>query len=653
LDKLAYNTHFIFLSFEFEIHHKMKLFPITFLILIFLHAGKSGLAHQSANTEIKTSEKDTILIYLKDFGLDKTRKKDCVKIINKALENIERTNPKKLIFQRGEYHFYPEHTHRKNYFESNTTDENPRKCAFLFEDIKNLIIEGNGSTLIFHEQMQPFTFDNCENIILKDINIDWDQPLIAQGEVLKVTEEFIELGINLKESPFRIEQGKLFFTSGTWIKEPWKASMEFDRQGRFVVPQTGDSGCLGKGWEGYLAENIIPGVIRVHFPFQRKPGLRNFLVMRHAERIHSGIFIQESKNITIENVNLYHATGLGILAQLSEDLTFDQYRAIPNRNKNRYFGGGDDGLQISNCKGLITVNNCEFEGLMDDPINVHGTGVRIEEIISETQLKCKFMHHQSVGLNWGHPGDKISFIENSTMISITTGELKSFKPLDKENFILTFKNPIPKNLEIEDALENLTWSPDLHVSNTHFKSCRARGLLISTPGKVLIENNIFESSGSAILIAGDANGWFESGAVADVTIKNNVFTELCNTSSYQFCEGIISIYPIIPELDENTPQFHKNINIESNEFHPFDYPILYAKSVDGLTFKNNTISRSYTFEPYHSRKYTFTFEGSKNISLSNNTFSDDVLGKNVYLKWTDKKELNCTPEQNLTIEMEQ
>jgi len=135
--------------------------------------------------------------------------------------------------------------------------------------------------------------------------------------------------------------------------------------------------------------------------------------MRHAERIHAGIFIQDSKNILIENVNLYHATGLGILAQFSQDLTFNQYRAIPNKAKNRYFGGGDDGIQVSNCKGKITINDCEFAGLMDDPINVHGTSVQVIEILSEKQLKCRFMHHQSKGPTWGHAGDKISFNENS------------------------------------------------------------------------------------------------------------------------------------------------------------------------------------------------------------------------------------------------
>jgi hypothetical protein len=597
-----------------------------------------------------TTKSDTTIIYMKDFGLTKTRKKDCVKIITKALESIKGDQPKKLIFTRGEYHFYPENSTRKFYAESNTTDKNPRKCAFLFEDIKNLVIEGNGSRLIFHEQMQPFTFDKCQNVKLKNVNIDWNQPLIAQGEVLKVTDEFIELGINLDESPYRIDEGKLIFTVGKHGREPWKSSMEFDRDGHFVVPQTGDYGCLGRGWDNYLAENIIPGVIRIYYPFLRKPAVGNFLVMRHDERIHSGIFIQESKEITIQNINLYHATGLGILAQFSENLTFNGYRAIPNKAKKRYFGGGDDGLQVSNCKGLITVKNCEFAGLMDDPINVHGTSVRVEEIISDKQLRCKFVHHQSEGMNWGHPGDKISFIENLSMQSIATGELESFKKVDNQFFVLTFKNAIPKQLKEKNALENLTWSPDLHVTDTHFKSCRARGLLVSTPGKVVIENNVFESSGSAILIAGDANGWYESGAVTDVLIRNNIFTELCNTSSYQFCEGIISVYPIIPELNETTPPFHKNIRIENNEFHPFDYPVLYVKSVDGISFENNSVTRSHRFEPYHHRKFTFTFEASKNISIAGNTFSDDLLGKNILLKWTDKDELNCNSDQNLKIE---
>lgn len=603
------------------------------LIILFCFAPNSSKATPVA------SSSDTTFIYLKDYGLEKTRKKDGVKYTNKALENITNENPKVLVFTRGTYHFYPENCKTREYYESNTSDINPKVCAFLFEGVNNLVIDGRGSTLIFHGQMQPFTFDNCTNIKLKNINIDWDTPLIAQGEVVKVSDQYIDLGINHKEFPHRLIDGKLFFD--VYGKDPnaWKATMEFDRNGRYVETQTGDWGCLGRNWNEYHAETIMPGIIRLHHKFLRLPKPGNFLVMRHAERAHSGIFIFESKNISIENLNLYHATGLGILAQFSEDLTFNGYRAIPNQSKNHYFGGGDDGLQISNCKGQVTVTNCEFAGLMDDPINVHGTSVQIQEIISDKEVKCKLMHHQSVGLNWGHEGDKISFIENRRMNSIGTGNIAAYKPIDKEYFILTFSATIPKSLEIGDALENLSWSPDFTVSNSHFKSCRARGLLVSTPGKVVIENNIFESSGSAILIAGDANGWFESGAVTDVLIKNNTFTELCNTSSYQFCEGIISIFPIIPELDENTPAFHKNIRIENNHFNPFDYPVLFARSVNGISFTNNTVTRSYTFEPYHNRQFTFTLENCENAEITGNQFSDDLLGKNMLLRNTDAQKL--------------
>jgi hypothetical protein len=373
------------------------------------------------------------------------KRKIATNLSTKALKAVDPGKPAKIIFTRGEYHFYPNESNKRTYFESNTTDVNPRNCAFLFENMNNIVIEGNGSNLIFHEQMQPFTFDNCKNIILRNINIDWEQPLIAQAQVLEVKENYIRVNLNLKESPYRIEEGKLFFGTTKENLNPWKSTMEFDRDGRFVVPQTGDSGCLGRGWENYLAENILPGVIQINLPFLRKPAVGNYLIMRHAERIHSGIFIQDSKNIKVENVNLYHATGLGILAQFSEDLTFDRYRAIPNKAKNRYFGGGDDGIQVSNCKGQITINNCEFAGLMDDPINVHGTSVQVIEILTDKQLKCRFMHHQSVGLNWGHPGDKISFIENSGMNSIGTGEIEQFKPIDNETFLVVFKSAFQKD----------------------------------------------------------------------------------------------------------------------------------------------------------------------------------------------------------------
>jgi polygalacturonase len=360
-------------------------------------------------------------------------------------------------------------------------------------------------------------------------------------------------------------------------------------------------------------------------------------VLRHSARDHAGLFVADSRDVTVENVNLYHAAGLGLLAQFTENLTVRNFNAVPSPAR-RVVSGHDDGVQVSNCRGLVLVEGSRFHGLMDDPINVHGTSVRIVERPEPTRLVCRFMHGQSTGMTWGRAGDRIGFIEHQSMRTVGEGVLTTFRAIDRDTFEVRLERPAPAEVVPGNALENLTWSPDVTIRNNDFESNRARGLLVSTPGRVLIENNRFQSSGSAILIAGDANAWYESGAVRDVTIRGNVFGEACLSSPYQFGEGVISIDPEIPRPNPVYP-FHRNIRIEDNEFHPSDYPVLYAKSVDGLTFSGNRVTRSRLFEPVHRRKATLTFEACRRVRVERNQLGEDVLGRNIVLKDTPEGEV--------------
>jgi hypothetical protein len=218
--------------------------------------------------------------------------------------------------------------------------------------------------------------------------------------------------------------------------------------------------------------------------------------------------------------------------------------------------------------------------------------------------------------------------------------------MDRDRFEVEFAAAAPEAIKVGDALENLTWAPDFTARNTWFGSCRARGLLVSTPGRVVIENNDFVSSGAAILIAGDANGWYESGAVQDVLIRGNRFHPSCLTSWYQFGEGIISILPIIPQPDPEKP-FHRNIRIEGNQFDMFDYSVLYALSVEGLAFKDNTIKHNTQYRPWQGRKAMLTFEACKRVEVSGNKLADDVLGKNIALLKTKLSDLTLAPGQGI------
>jgi hypothetical protein len=598
---------------------------------ILLWASPAGLAQAPGHVNVTA------------FGAQPDSRANAVVAVQRALEAARRVPYPVIDFPKGRYDFWPQYAVEREYFESNTTANNPKRLAILIEAFQNITINGGGSTFVFHDRIQPFTVELSSKVTIKNLSIDWDIPLTAEATVEAATEDYVDLRIDDRQFPFVVEQDKLVFVGEGW-KSAWSSAMEFDAKSLRVVPGTGDAGVFGQGWRDYRAAGLEPGRVRLTRRFLRRPAVGNVLVLRHSARDHAGIFVVDSRDVTIEDVTLHHAAGLGLLAQFAENLTVRNFKAVPSPAR-RVVSGHDDGIQVSNCRGQVLVEGSRFHGLMDDPINVHGTSVKIVEKPAPDRLVCRFMHEQSTGMLWGHPADRVGFIDHDTMHTAGEGGVAAFRAIDRDTFEVKLQKPVPAEVKVGDALENLTWSPDVTIRNNDFDSNRARGLLVSTPGRVVIENNRFQSSGSAILIAGDANAWYESGAVRDVIIRGNEFGEACLSSPYQFGEGVISILPEIPKPELGLP-FHRNIRIEGNTFRPSDFPVLYAKSVDGLTFSGNRIVRSRYFEPYHPRKATLTFEMCRAVRVERNQVGEDVLGRNIALKGTLPTDVTVGPGQD-------
>ena len=162
-----------------------------------------------------------------------------------------------------------------------------------------------------------------------------------------------------------------------------------------------------------------------------------------------------------------------------------------------------------------------------------------------------------------------------------------------------------------DAIDNISRMPDVNIKKCRTGNNRPRGFLISTPGKVIIEENEFYNSHCAIAILGDANFWYESGAVNDVVIRNNVFKDCCYASG----GPVIYISPEIRQMNESLECFHKNISIENNRFDTFDTGLLYALSVDGLNFTGNRYCQTKTYEAKGNASEQVSLNGCKNARI--------------------------------------
>ena len=150
-----------------------------------------------------------------------------------------------------------------------------------------------------------------------------------------------------------------------------------------------------------------------------------------------------------------------------------------------------------------------------------------------------------------------------------------------KEFEIRFENTVNPSIHEGSGfgIENLEWTPTVLFSDNLIRNNRARGSLFSTPRQTVVENNVFDhTSGTAILLCGDCNGWFETGACRNVLIRKNKFINSL-TNMFQFTNAIISIYPEIPDLASQRKYFHSDIVIDANEFITFDRPLVYLSLI--------------------------------------------------------------------------
>ena len=563
------------------------------------------------------------------FGLKANSSKNASPFLQKALAKIkaEYKEGEKVIlrFPEGRYEFHEKGAAVREYYISNHDQTNPKKVGIALEDMKNLTLDGQGSEFVFHGRMLPVSLLRSENCLLKNFSIDFENPHIAQ---VKIVENDPQDGIVFEPAPwvdYRIAKDSIFeaYGEGWTMRHSW--GIAFDGDTKHLVYNTSDIGCPTKG-----ASEVAPR--RIHAPGWKDARLvpGTVVAMRGWGRPTPGIFLSHDVNTTIENVKVHYAEGMGLLAQLCENITLEKFGVCLKGDADpRYFTTQADATHFSGCKGKIVSCNGLYEGMMDDAINVHGTYLKVVKRVDDCTLVGRYMHGQSWGFEWGCPGDEVQFIRSNTMELVgKQNKIISIRPYDKEQtegareFLITFQEPVDQVINEQSGfgIENLTWTPEVLFSGNVIRNNRARGSLFSTPRKTIVENNLFDhTSGAAILLCGDCNGWFETGACRHVIIRKNRFVNAL-TNLFQLTNAVISIYPEIPDLKGQQQYFHGGpeggIVIEDNEFETFDAPILYAKSVDGLVFRNNTIKLNTEYKPFHPNRNRFWLERVTNVTIA-------------------------------------
>ncbi|MDO7173143.1 right-handed parallel beta-helix repeat-containing protein [Mariniflexile sp. AS56] len=545
---------------------------------------------------------------------------DMTMVVRKALENVKDSDIK-LVFEKGTYKFLPDYAMDKYCFITNHGN-GFKKIVFRFENFNAVEIEGNGSEFIFHGQVAPFQFENCKNISVKNLSIDWDIPFSFQGEVMAINEKegWRDIKPSTEGFSWTLNNGKLNFPNiDDFHFFELGSTLSFDKNTKAVAHGAWDLNSNPR-W----VEKMPNGILRFHEPLKKYPAVGTILHSKgpHEQNRYAPAFQTiNSSNANFNNVVVHHALGMGFLFERTSDINILNSGVYLKEGTDRVVSTIADATHFANCKGAILIENCRFENMLDDGTNVHGTYVEVDAILDEYTLRIALKHFEQMGFEFASVGDEIWYIENPSPKRAGENEVVKVKYINDKYSELTFKSKIPASLTKGDILENKTWNPEFTMRGNTIRNHRARNIIIKTPKKIVIEYNELSSMMSSILFRGETFFWYESGAVEDVLIRNNNFNYVAYSGSEH---AVMYVTPRLNQSFDQTELFDKNIRFENNTIRTFDSRIIIADRVDGLKISGNTIIQDKTQgKALYPDAPIFDFINCNNVEVLNNTYQGD------------------------------
>lgn len=573
------------------------------------------------------------IIDLKNYGVKANSFEDAVPAIVKALADAAKYESAVVKFPKGRIDLWPATAAKRELYVSNATESDSlskvKNVGILLENMSNITLEGDETLIMSHGKMIHLANINSRNITVRNIGFDYERPTMSEFTILDVGDDFALVKVHRDSRYWVIDQKVV------WYGEGWKSSRlhairyDPDQEAMYYYKKP----IFQKALATDLGDNHI--LFRGDFS-NAGFGKDEVLTIRDSYRDCLGVLNHFSENLTFENIGFHYMHGMGMVSQFSSNISVNGLMARPRPETGRIIAGFADFLHFSGCYGKISIENSIFSGSHDDPVNVHGTHLRVVGH-EQDRIKVRFMHHQTWNLMAFDAGDTIGFVDNANLLIYAEAKVEKVMKISERELELQLDRPVPKELKEKHCVENITKTPELVVRNNRFEHTNTRGLLVTTRKKVLIENNTFYRTGMhAILIANDCNFWYESGPVKDVTIRNNKFIE-CGYNSFP------GTYPIaiMPETHNfvKDQYVHSNISIVDNEFTLFAPPLLFARATENIIFERNKVRGGEQEDFPFSQQPMFFLEHSNDILIRSNVMDTEGMDRIIQIKDMKKSQI--------------
>ncbi|NQU42316.1 right-handed parallel beta-helix repeat-containing protein [bacterium] len=412
-------------------------------------------------------------------------------------------------------------------------------AQIALRDVEGLRIEGNGSLLILHPHNGVFEINGCRNVTVTGFRIDFDPLPFTQGTIRAVQADPGYFDLEIHEGyplPPSDEAMKSKIGEGAWqwgsVIDPAERHRRWDVSPHYFI----ESVTPVPGADRAYRVQVKPDYVKHLSPV--KPGDRFFLPLMLTPEGDTArgtnMWVHRSADCAMENITVYTGRSGMVWAVTGNEgpVAFRNNRIEFKPGSDRICTTWKDGVHVKDNRVGPLFENCYFEGMLDDSINLSANTGMAEEVVSETEF---------VLMGAGFRVDDEVMVYDPVSGRILAETRVTEISTENKRRIFTLADPIPgvitgtkrPHTDIESThFYNMSYANrGFIVRNCTFMPQRRHAILVRSCDGLIEGNTMDGVGGSAVEMANEV-GWFYAGPfprnniIRNNTIRNTQATAI-------------------------------------------------------------------------------------------------------------------------------
>jgi len=452
------------------------------------------------------------------------------------------------------------------------TTENANKSHLLLQNLKDFIIEGNGSVLNFSQNSNGILIQQSQRLRLENLTVNYTLLSTSLGRIA------LQDGHNVLviDSKYPVNEKVDIFQ----LAEVEPASKTFVTGGVRLIFAPGAERPVNIGNQTYQFSG-----------FDKLKANTSFLVINQwyggqAIRVDGFRKPGQTEDITFSKVNLQSTPGMGLFVTgLKRGLALLDSNFAPDPNSTSNYGGvAWDGVHIFMGGGDVLIKGNHFAFLGDDTMNLN---FPIHPVLNvDAQGKTITLGNSS---RFIAKGDKLAFFD-------AQGQYSGYATVDSDIVTAGGGNNsmqldgLPANVTTKSFVRNVSLiSSRYAITDNIIENTNGHGVLVQIPN-VLVSNNTFKSIDRNAIRLLSSTSWREGVGAFNVAVRNNTVMNGGLDPGRNIPWSAITAYGQGHDGNLQDNLINENIEISDNKLQNLKQGCIAIANSRNVKIKNNTCS---------------------------------------------------------------